>query len=312
VVPFGVNVHAPADVHIVEADTAAAWRGASVPRVVVGASQVLDAPLDWTGPGRLTVRASVERPEDVLVAAHLVAARQAWLQAGLAREAARFAEWEAEVAPSLLGLCGAALQGRRWVLVPEPAPSAADLQQLSEMASSTGITVHTPTSVHGQLLRGWTVHLVVQAPGGEAARILGLPEAHTARVHAVLEAVFRSVGGEVHTWSTPDALARTRLGPRQQLFVLSGLPSEGPLAEAWLGIVRTLVTAHDHAVYPLGLTGGLFGRDVGLLEAAWPRALSRISDHNGLGLAGTEALVQTVDIWPAARRVLDGVGRLLG
>jgi len=311
VVPFGVNVATPADVHIVAVDTAAAWRGAAVPRVVVGPSQQLDAALDWTGPGRLTVRVSSERPEDALLGAHLVAARQAWLQACLDRVYPGFPEWETVVAPSLLGLCGAALKGQRWVLVPEPMPSAADRQQLAEMASSTGLTVHSPTSVHGELLRGWTVHLVVLPPEPDNLPATGLSAAHGARVRTVLQAVFRSVGAKVHIGSTPDALARTRLGPRQQLFVLCGVPSGGPSTEAWLAVVRTLVTAHAHAVYPLGLTGGLFGRDSRPLAQAWPRALSRISEHNGLGLAGTEALARTVDIWPAARRMLDGVGHLL-
>ena len=79
--------------------------------------------------------------------------------------------------------------------------------------------------------------------------------------------------------------------------------------QAWLRGLRARVERAAAAVYPLGLCGGLFGGDADPQAGVWPRALTQISDHNGLRLSELETLVRTVDIWPAARLVLEGVGR---
>ena len=123
----------------------------------------------------------------------------------------------------------------------------------------------------------------------------------------VPEALISAMRSGVQELSSAEELLEGRWTPTQ-LHVVGGLPT-GPAGEAWLRGLRARVETAAAAVYPLGLCGGLFGVDAASLDAVWPGALAQISDHNGLRLSELQTLVRTVDTWPAARLVLEGVRR---
>jgi len=297
------------DVDIVDDRALAIADPSGKPRVVVGHRQALVADARLAGPGRLTVQVHRDDPASVMLASHLLVARQRWLHSALRRVADRFHGWRARTSTTLLGLCALANHETRPVLVPEPAPSPTDRAALT--ALGVDLPIHSPTSAAGPVLGHWTVTLVCLAPSSTRQTRAGLPPGATERVAHVLTHILEGAGARVERCHTPAEVLAKRLGPTQQAFVLVGLPSALHADDPWLGAARTLVRTHDFPVYPLGVLDGAYSRHDASVTLHWPAAWTELGNRNGLGADQTEQLAHTADIWEAGRQLLDGAGHLL-
>ena len=284
--------------------TAACSAGASSrPRVVVGHRLALEADDRWTHHGRLTVHVPDADPAAILLASHLVVARQRWLHDTLVRAHAWFGGWSAHAAPGLLGLCGHANRRAGPVLVPEPAPSATDRAALADL--HVELEVHSPLSVVGPVLRGRTVALACTPPTATERTRHGLRAGESARVVRVLRHVLTDAGARVVDVDDLGARAADHGSPPFDAVVVLGLRTGGP-ADA----LATLATSTQVAVWPLGVLGGAFGTNGAALALGWPALWTDLGAHNGLGAGQTAILASTVDVWDAAELLLEGAARL--
>lgn len=210
----------PADVALLDDTSPDAQRPSVRPRVLLGSTTQLTADTDLFGTGRLTVRAARSSAADIFLAAHLVAARQAWLEWTVRRSPPAAFAHRPEPSPHALHLLHAARFDQRPLLLPEPAPTPSEHRAMAERGLRNPMV--TPATPHGhEALAEWT--LVLVAPS----------LASTARWCAVLQQVFASSGAAVQMCEHPEQLSPPRtISPHTALVMVTPSTHE----TAWPGL----------------------------------------------------------------------------
>ena len=227
-----------ADVVLLDASTPEAGAPSIQPRVLLGDTTQLTANNGLWGPGRLTVHAARNNPEDILLAAHLVAARQAWLEWTVRSHQRTLPGHCPTPSPHALHLLQSARHDRRPMLLPEPAPTPFELRVMAELGLETAVVTASSVGPH-RWLEGWTLYLLHVPPEGPDP---GLPTGHHARAFRVLQQVFERAGSTVVLSPTLDSLSRADRRRPREAVVLAGLQRPGP--RGYPAFVRRMAADH--------------------------------------------------------------------